>query len=79
MDLIRYQAPNLAPWWAADRWSNLRDELNSFLETPFWSSTIPVSSIDDQKTAGSIMPAPLTIAASPSAAKIAPMSRSGTT
>jgi HSP20 family protein len=38
MDLIRYQAPNLAPWWTADRWSNLRDELNSFFETPFWSS-----------------------------------------
>src|SRR5919204_6998290 len=38
MDLIRYQAPELAPWSAADRWSNLRDELNSFFELPFWSS-----------------------------------------
>jgi HSP20 family protein len=38
MSLIRYQAPELAPWSAADRWSNLRDELNSFFETPFWSS-----------------------------------------
>jgi HSP20 family molecular chaperone IbpA len=37
MDLIRYQAPDLAPWSALDRWSNLRDELNSFFETPFWS------------------------------------------
>jgi HSP20 family protein len=36
--LIRYQAPELAPWSAADRWSNLRDELNSFFELPFWSS-----------------------------------------
>jgi HSP20 family protein len=38
MHLIRYQAPNLAPWWEADRWSNLRDELNSLFETPFRSS-----------------------------------------
>jgi HSP20 family protein len=38
MDLIRYQAPELAPWSALDRWSNLRDELNSFFEMPFWSS-----------------------------------------
>lgn len=38
MTLIRYQAPELAPWSAADRWSNLRDELNSFFEMPFWSS-----------------------------------------
>jgi HSP20 family protein len=38
MDLIRYQAPELTPWFAADRWSNLRDELNSFFELPVWSS-----------------------------------------
>jgi HSP20 family protein len=38
MNLIRYQAPDLAPWPALDRWSNLRDELNSFLDMPFWSS-----------------------------------------
>ena len=38
MTLIRYQAPELAPWFAADRWSNLRDELNSFFELPLWSS-----------------------------------------
>src|SRR5436309_13816093 len=37
MDLIRYQAPELAPWPALDRWSNLRNELNSFFEMPFWS------------------------------------------
>ncbi len=37
MSLIRYQAPDLAPWMAADRWSNLRDELHSLLESPFWS------------------------------------------
>jgi HSP20 family protein len=38
MDLIRYQSPELTPWSAADRWSNLRDELNSFFELPVWSS-----------------------------------------
>jgi HSP20 family protein len=38
MTLIRYQAPELAPWSAADRWINLRDEFNSFFELPFWSS-----------------------------------------
>ena len=38
MDLIRYQTPELTPWSAADRWSNLRDELNSFFELPVWSS-----------------------------------------
>jgi HSP20 family protein len=37
MTLIRYQAPELAPWSAADRWTNLRDELNSFFELPFSS------------------------------------------
>jgi HSP20 family protein len=38
MNLIRYQAPDLAPWPALDRWSNLRDELNSFFDLPFPSS-----------------------------------------
>jgi HSP20 family protein len=38
MDLIHYRAPELTPWSAADRWSNLRDELNSFFELPVWSS-----------------------------------------
>ena len=38
MNLIRYQSPELAPWSAADRWGNLREELNSFFELPFWSS-----------------------------------------
>jgi HSP20 family protein len=37
MNLIRYQAPNPAAWTTLDRWSNLRDELNSFFDTPFWS------------------------------------------
>jgi HSP20 family protein len=37
MKLIRYQAPDTAPLSALDRWSNLRDELNSFFDMPFWS------------------------------------------
>jgi len=37
MNLIRYQAPESAPWLALDRWSTLRDGLNSFFDTPFWS------------------------------------------
>ena len=37
MRLIRYQAPNSTSWSALDRWSNLRDELNSFFDMPFSS------------------------------------------
>ena len=37
MNLIRYQAPESPLWPALDRWSNLRDELNSFFDMPFWS------------------------------------------
>jgi HSP20 family protein len=37
MNLIRYQTPDAAPWLALDRWSNLRDELNSFFDMPSWS------------------------------------------
>jgi HSP20 family protein len=36
MNLIRYQAPELSAWPTLDRWSNLRDELNSLFELPFW-------------------------------------------
>ena len=39
MNLIRYHAPDSAPWPALDRWSNLRDELNSFFDMPFWSGS----------------------------------------
>ena len=38
MNLIRYQAPEMAPWSPLDRWSNLRDELNSFFDMPFSSN-----------------------------------------
>jgi HSP20 family protein len=37
MHLIRYQTPEATPWLALDRWSNLKDELNSFFDMPFWS------------------------------------------
>jgi len=39
MTLIRYQASELASWSPTDRRSNLMDELNSFFELPFWSSS----------------------------------------
>ena len=39
MNLIRYHAPESAPWSALDRWSNLRDELNSFFDMPFRSGS----------------------------------------
>jgi len=39
MNLIRYQTPELAMWPSLDRWSNLRDDLNSLFESPFWSDT----------------------------------------
>ena len=29
--------PELTPWSASDRWTTLRNELNSFFELPFWS------------------------------------------
>ena len=38
MHLIRYQTPELLNWPALDRWSNLRDELNSLFNLPFWAN-----------------------------------------
>src|SRR5436309_491286 len=38
MDLIRYQPLELAPWSALDRWSNLRNELNSLFKMPLEST-----------------------------------------
>lgn len=34
MNLIRYQSPELSAWPTLDRWSNLRDELNSLFDLP---------------------------------------------
>jgi HSP20 family protein len=36
MNLIRYQNPELVSWPSLDRWTNLRDDLNSLFESPFW-------------------------------------------
>jgi HSP20 family protein len=38
MSLIRYHNPESTAWPSLDRWSNLREELNSVFESPFWSS-----------------------------------------
>jgi len=38
MNLIRYQAPELSSWPTLNRWSNLRDELNSLFDVPFLSN-----------------------------------------
>ena len=38
MSLIRYQSPELMAWPSLNRWSSLRDDLNSLFELPFWSS-----------------------------------------
>jgi HSP20 family protein len=38
MSLIRYQAPELSPWPTFGRLSNLRDELDTLFELPFWSN-----------------------------------------
>jgi HSP20 family protein len=37
MTLVRYQVPELNAWPSLDRWSNLRNELNSLFEAPFWA------------------------------------------
>ncbi len=40
MSIIRYQTPDLSAWRSLDRWSNLRDEMNSLFEAPFWANTM---------------------------------------
>jgi HSP20 family protein len=37
MSLIRYQTPELMAWPSLNRWSSLRDDLNSLFELPLWS------------------------------------------
>src|SRR6188508_1993302 len=39
MSLIRYQTPDTAGWRSLDRWANLRDEINTLFEGPFWPNT----------------------------------------
>jgi HSP20 family protein len=38
MSIIRYQTPATSGLSGLDRWSNLRDELDSLFELPFWSN-----------------------------------------
>ena len=39
MNLIRYQTPDTSGWRSLDRWANLRDEINTLFEGPFWPNT----------------------------------------
>lgn len=39
MSLIRYQTPSSAMWPSLNRWANLRDDLDTLLELPFWAGT----------------------------------------
>jgi len=39
MSLIRYQTPDATLWRSLDRWTNLRDEINTLFEGPFWPNT----------------------------------------
>ena len=45
MSLIRYQTPDLSAWRSLDRWSNLRDEMNSLFDAPFWANTMRESQL----------------------------------
>src|SRR6478736_3320455 len=38
MSIIRYQTPAVSAFNGVDRWSALRDELDSLFELPFWSN-----------------------------------------
>jgi HSP20 family protein len=38
MSIIQYQSPATPAFSGFDRWSNLRDELDSLFELPFWSN-----------------------------------------
>ena len=38
MSIIRYQPPQTMAWTGFDRLSNLRDELDTLFEMPFWSN-----------------------------------------
>ncbi len=39
MSLIRYQTPSLSTWPSLDRWSTLRNEIDTLFESPFWSGS----------------------------------------
>src|SRR5438874_9139753 len=37
MSLIRYQTPTSVMWPSLNRWANLRDDLDTLLDLPFWN------------------------------------------
>ena len=39
MNLIRYQVPGTSAWPTLDRWSNLREELDSLFDSPFLANS----------------------------------------
>jgi len=39
MSIIRYQSPHLTSWPSLDRWSTLRDDLNTLFDLPMWSGS----------------------------------------
>ncbi|MEY2496853.1 MAG: hypothetical protein QOD12_409 [Verrucomicrobiota bacterium] len=39
MSLIRYQTPSSAMWPSLNRWANLRDDLDTLLDLPFWNAS----------------------------------------
>ena len=38
MSLIRYQTPTSVMWPSLNRWANLRDDLDTLLDLPFWNT-----------------------------------------
>ena len=45
MNLIRYQTPNPRMWPSLDRWTSLRNDLDTLLELPFWGGFSPQSQL----------------------------------
>lgn len=45
MNLIRYQTPDISALRSLDRWSNLRDEINSLFEAPTRADTVGQSQL----------------------------------
>ena len=39
MSIIRYQSPQVTSWPSLDRWSGLRDDLNTLFDLPFWTGS----------------------------------------
>jgi HSP20 family protein len=39
MNLVRYQTPSSVMWPSLDRWASLRNDLDTLLESPFWTGS----------------------------------------